>query len=162
VSGSGRGKDSKGQPEWYSRTGGGTPDPVTTVEKAYKYVGYYMQRWKIEQVQYVLKSGCAIEKLPGGSIDKMVALILMYSIIAKKKTANAHWIATDWCESFLSTFGEDEHLVGKKYTVGLEGTNYRMRHRIRRGFRKTCCFLKKVLNHWKAFEMAFFYINHTL
>jgi hypothetical protein len=30
----------------------------------------------------VLKSGCAIEKLPERSIDKTTALILMYSIIA--------------------------------------------------------------------------------
>ncbi|MDR1301476.1 MAG: IS1 family transposase, partial [Treponema sp.] len=38
--------------------------------------------------------------------------------------------------------------------------NCRMRHRIRRAFRRTCCFSKKVLNHLKAFEMAFFYINY--
>ncbi|MDR2798186.1 MAG: IS1 family transposase, partial [Treponema sp.] len=31
--------------------------------------------------------------------------------------------------------------------------------RIRRAFRRTCCFSKKVFNHWKAFDMAFFYIN---
>ncbi|MDR1317820.1 MAG: IS1 family transposase, partial [Spirochaetales bacterium] len=24
----------------------------------------------------------------------------------------------------------------------------------------TCCFSKKLINHWKAFDMAFFYINY--
>jgi hypothetical protein len=41
-----------------------------------------MQRWKIERFHYVLKSGCAIEKLQERSIDKTTALILMYSIVA--------------------------------------------------------------------------------
>jgi hypothetical protein len=41
-----------------------------------------MQRWKIERFHYVLKSGCAIEKLQERSIDKTMTLILMYSIIA--------------------------------------------------------------------------------
>ncbi|MDR1302153.1 MAG: IS1 family transposase [Treponema sp.] len=68
--------------------------------------------------------------------------------------------ATDGWDSFLATFGGDAHLIGKKYTVGIEGNNCRMRHRIRRAFRMTCCFSKKLFNHLKAFEMAFFYINY--
>ncbi|MDR1443272.1 MAG: IS1 family transposase, partial [Treponema sp.] len=55
---------------------------------------------------------------------------------------------------------EDHHLVGKKHTVGIEGNNCRLRHRIRRVFRRTCCFSKSIVNHWKAFDMAFFYINY--
>ncbi|MCP4648669.1 MAG: IS1 family transposase, partial [PVC group bacterium] len=35
----------------------------------------------------------------------------------------------------------------------------RLRHRVRRAFRKTCCFSKKLYNHIKAFDLAFFYIN---
>jgi IS1 family transposase len=69
-------------------------------------------------------------------------------------------IVMDNWESFLSVFGEEHHEVGKEHTVGIEGNNCRMRHRIRRAFRRTCCFSKKVLNHLKAFEMAFFYINY--
>jgi hypothetical protein len=41
-----------------------------------------MQRWKIERFHYVLKSGCAIEKLQERSIGKTATLIMMYSIIA--------------------------------------------------------------------------------
>jgi len=36
----------------------------------------------------------------------------------------------------------------------------RLRHRIRRAFRKTCCLSKKLYNHLKAFNLAFFYINY--
>jgi hypothetical protein len=64
--------------EWFLATS----EEVTSAEEAYEYVGYYIQRWKIERFHYVLKSGCAIEKLQERSIDKTMALILMYSIIA--------------------------------------------------------------------------------
>jgi IS1 family transposase len=69
-------------------------------------------------------------------------------------------IATDNWDSFLAVFGEGVHLVGKKHTVGIEGNNCRLRHRIRRIFRRSCCFSKSIFNHLKAFDMAFFYINH--
>jgi IS1 family transposase/transposase-like protein len=62
-------------------------------------------------------------------------------------------IATDDWDSFVSTFKRETHLIG------IEGNNCRLRHRIRRVFRKTCCFSKKLLNHFKAFNLAFFYIN---
>jgi hypothetical protein len=64
--------------EWFLMTS----EPVTSPEEAYEYVGYYMQRWKIERFHYVLKSGRAIEKLQERTIDKTATLILMYSIIA--------------------------------------------------------------------------------
>jgi len=51
------------------------------------------------------------------------------------------------------------HILGKVNTVGIEGNNCRLRHRIRRAFRKTCCFSKILRNHLKAFNLAFFYIN---
>jgi len=41
-----------------------------------------MQRWKIEQFHYVLKSGCAVEKLQERRMDKTTVLVLMYSVIA--------------------------------------------------------------------------------
>jgi IS1 family transposase len=53
----------------------------------------------------------------------------------------------------------ENHLIGKKYTGGTEVNNCRLRRRIRRAFRKTCCFSKKLFNHYKAFNPAFFYIN---
>jgi IS1 family transposase len=68
-------------------------------------------------------------------------------------------IASDNWDSFITAFDGDNHLIGKKYTVGIEGNNCRLRHRIRRAFRKTCSFSKKLINHFKAFNIAFFYIN---
>jgi hypothetical protein len=41
-----------------------------------------MQWWKTGLFHYVLKSGCATEKLQERSTGKTMALILMYSIIA--------------------------------------------------------------------------------
>jgi IS1 family transposase len=69
-------------------------------------------------------------------------------------------IAMDDWESFQTAFGGGSRDVGKRYTTGIEGNNCRLRHRIRRAFRRTCCFSKKLFNHWKAFDMAFFYINY--
>ena len=68
-------------------------------------------------------------------------------------------VATDDWNSFLSVFKQDKHKIGKKHTVGIEGNNCRLRHRVKRAFRKTCCFSKSLLNHKKAFDMAFHYIN---
>ena len=69
-------------------------------------------------------------------------------------------IATENWDSFVKTFFADNHLIGKKYTIGIEGNNCRLRHRIRRAVRKTCCFSKIMFNHIKAFTLAFFYINY--
>jgi len=68
-------------------------------------------------------------------------------------------ICTDDWSSFIQAFKSDTHIIGKAGTVGIEGNNCRIRHRIRRAFRKTCCFSKKMYNHLKAFNLAFFYIN---
>lgn len=69
-------------------------------------------------------------------------------------------IHIDGWDSFLTAFKADCTYIGKYYTVGIEGNNNRLRHRIRRAFRKTCCVSKKLLNHFKAFELAFHYINY--
>jgi IS1 family transposase len=68
-------------------------------------------------------------------------------------------ICSDNWQSFVTTFKSDNHEIGKEKTVGIEGNNCQLRHRIRRAFRKTCCFSKKMINHLKAFDLAFFYIN---
>ena len=69
-------------------------------------------------------------------------------------------VYTDKWDSFISVFQQDNHIIGKDNTQGIEGNNCRLRHRIRRAFRKTCCFSKKLFNHFKAFDLAFFYINY--
>jgi IS1 family transposase/transposase-like protein len=69
-------------------------------------------------------------------------------------------VYTDNWDSFRSVFQNDNHIIGKDNTKGIEGNNCRLRHRIKRAVRKTCCFSKKLLNHFKAFDLAFFYINY--
>jgi hypothetical protein len=64
--------------EWFLMTN----EPVEDIEAAYEKAAWYMQRWKIEQFHYVLKSGCAVEKLQERSMEKTTLLVLMYSIIA--------------------------------------------------------------------------------
>jgi IS1 family transposase len=68
-------------------------------------------------------------------------------------------VYTDEWASFISVFQSDNHIIGKDNTKGIEGNNCRLRHRIRRAFRRTCCFSKKLFNHLKAFNLAFYYIN---
>ncbi|GHT19916.1 hypothetical protein FACS189429_7950 [Bacteroidia bacterium] len=68
-------------------------------------------------------------------------------------------VYTDKWDSFIAVFQSDNPIIGKANTKGIEGNNCRLRHRIRRAFRKTCCFSKKLFNHLKAFKLAFYYIN---
>lgn len=69
-------------------------------------------------------------------------------------------IACDNWESFLVAFKHSIKKVGKRFTVGIEGNNTRLRTFARRAFRKTCCFSKNPTNHLKAFDLVFHYINH--
>ncbi len=48
-----------------------------------------------------------------------------------------------------AAFEDDKHIIGKENTVGIEGDNCSLRHRIRRVFRKTCCCSKKLYNQLK-------------
>jgi IS1 family transposase/transposase-like protein len=70
-------------------------------------------------------------------------------------------IFSDNWKSFKIVFSGLNHIVGKGNTVGIEGNNCLLRHRIRRAFRRTCCFSKKLINHLKAFDLAFYYINYA-
>ena len=69
-------------------------------------------------------------------------------------------ISMDNWDSFITAFKPDNKQVGKQHTVGIEGNNCRLRHRLRRAVRKTCCFSKKFDNHFKVFDLVFFYVNY--
>ncbi len=69
-------------------------------------------------------------------------------------------IASDHWDSFITAFQCFKQVIGKFFTVGIEGNNCRIRHRIRRGFRRSCNFSKKLENHFKAFDLTFFYLNN--
>jgi predicted CXXCH cytochrome family protein len=78
----------------------------------------------------------------------------------KEKLLEFGIIYSDNWKSFRVVFLGFNHIVGKENTKGIEGNNCLLRHRVRRAFRRTCCFSKKLLNHIKAFDLVFYYINH--
>ena len=55
---------------------------VDSAYDALQVAGHYRQRWKIERFHFVLKSGCAIEKIQQRSVDGIELMILLYSVIA--------------------------------------------------------------------------------
>ena len=59
-----------------------TTEETNSYEEAFKLVGYYVHRWKIERFHYTLKSGCNIEKIQQRDVEKIYPLILIYSIIS--------------------------------------------------------------------------------
>ena len=69
-------------------------------------------------------------------------------------------IARDEWDSFISAFAGVATSCAKRYTQGIEGSNCRLRRRIRRAFRRGCNFSKKLVNHLKAFSLAFHYLNY--
>ena len=125
------------------------------VDEFWTYVGNKSNKvWLI--YAYDRESG-EIVSFVWGKRDLQTALELKKKLLDLGVTYGT--IASDSWDSFITAFEGYNHLVGKRYTVGIEGNNCRIRHRIRRVFRKTCCFSKKLLNHFKAFNLAFFYIN---
>ena len=81
---------------------------------------------------------------------------------ARLKQLKVHYgsISMDNWRSFKTAFKTDPKQIGKEHTVGIEGNNCRLRHQLRRAVRKTCCFSKKLDNHFKTFNVVFFYINN--
>ena len=49
--------------------------------------------------------------------------------------------------------------INTKTAKGIEGNNCTIRHRVRRAFRRSCNFPKKLENHFKAFDLAFFGVS---
>ena len=74
----------------------------------------------------------------------------------KKLGVSFGQICTDNWEAFV--FQEDNLKLAKNIPL-IEGNNTRLRYRIPGAVRKTCCFSKKLENHFKVFEIASFYIN---
>ena len=69
-------------------------------------------------------------------------------------------VATDDWKSFKKAFKNHQHLIGKKYTVHIEGNNCALLHLISRATRKSYCFSKVLNNHIKAFDLGIYYLNY--
>ncbi|MFK7206925.1 IS1 family transposase [Acinetobacter baumannii] len=94
----------------------------------------------------------------GGKRD--LATVQRLKARLKKLGVQYAGIASDHWDSFITAFQCCKQVIGKFFTVGIEGNNCRIRHRIRRGFRRSCNFSKKLENHFKAFDLTFFYLNN--
>jgi hypothetical protein len=64
--------------EWYLLTN----CLIDSADAAERMVGYYLQRWKIEEFHHVLKSGCMVEKLQESTVDRTSILVYLYSVIS--------------------------------------------------------------------------------
>jgi hypothetical protein len=56
--------------------------PVETAGEAMIVVQYYVQRWKIERFHYILKSGCKVEEIQQRSVERILPVIFLCSMIA--------------------------------------------------------------------------------
>ena len=59
-----------------------TTVPVATVEEAIEMAGYYTQRWRIEDLLRVLKSGCKVEDIGMQDASRLQLVITLYTVIA--------------------------------------------------------------------------------
>jgi IS1 family transposase len=69
-------------------------------------------------------------------------------------------IASDERSGFLIAFKDSIMILGKAHATTIEENNCCLRHRVRRIFRRSCCFSKSFENHKKSFDMAIFFINY--
>jgi hypothetical protein len=72
-------KDRKPEPlEWILLT----TLPVEDIEQVLTIIGYYRQRWLIEEYHKCLKTGCNIEKRQVATKAKLLALLALFSIVS--------------------------------------------------------------------------------
>jgi hypothetical protein len=55
---------------------------ITTLEQALECLDWYCARWHIEVWHKVLKSGCRIESLQLGSVERLTRPLAVYSVLA--------------------------------------------------------------------------------
>ena len=56
--------------------------PIESESEVMKVVDNYIQRWKIERFHYVLKGGCKVEQIQQRSVERIMPVILICSMIA--------------------------------------------------------------------------------
>lgn len=59
-----------------------TTEPVATMAQALEIVGLYKLRWKIEEFNLVLKSGCRIEDLQFETAERLAKVVALYAPVA--------------------------------------------------------------------------------
>jgi len=82
--------------------------PTESFEDAVERIQWYTQRWKVETFHRTLKSGCKVEELQSESVEKLMKLIAIYSIVALQIMFLAYMARTRSEESCEICFTEDE------------------------------------------------------
>jgi hypothetical protein len=100
-------KNGTGDIEWFLLT----TETVENFDDAVVIVQYYVQRWKIERFHYVLKEGCAVEKLQERTFERQAALVFLYSIVAIYIMALTYSARVDPDASCDIFFDDDEWKV---------------------------------------------------
>ena len=94
-----------------------------------------------------------------GKRDLQTALALKQRLKALKVSYER--IAGDNWDAFVNAFSDTgDQWVGKQHTKAIEGNNCRIRHRLSRAVRRSCCFFKSMFYHIKSFNIGFQAINH--
>ena len=68
-----------------------TTDPVTTLAQAIEIVRLYKLRWKIEDFNLVLKSGCRIEDLQFETAERLAKVVALYAPVAVRILQLRDW-----------------------------------------------------------------------
>ena len=131
--------------------------PVLAVDEFYTFAGNKRNRlWLI--YAYCRQTGEMVTYVWG---RRDAATVRALKRRLQQLEVSCNRIASDNWPAFTRVFAPWVHLItGKRYTVGIEGNNCRIRHRISRAVSKSCCFSKKLLYHRKVFDLGFFYINY--
>ena len=85
--------------------------PTGSFEEAVTRIQWYTQRWKIEIFHRTLKSGCKIEELQSKSVEKLMKLIAIYSIIALHIMFLGYMARTNPDDSCEICFSEEEWMI---------------------------------------------------
>ena len=94
-----------------------------------------------------------------GKRDLQTALALKQRL--KELKVSYEGIASDNWDAFVNAFSDTgDQWVGKQHTKAIEGNNCRIRHRLSRAVRRSCCFSKSMFYHVKSFNIGLWAINH--
>ncbi|MEX4346910.1 IS1 family transposase [Haemophilus influenzae] len=89
-----------------------------------------------------------------GKRDLQTALALKQRLKALKVSYER--IAGDNWDAFVNAFSDTgDQWMGKQHTKAIEGNNCRIRHRLSRAVRRSCCFSKSMFYHVKSFNIGF-------
>ena len=130
---------------------------ILQVDEFYTFVGHKQNKvWLI--YAYHKKTG-EIVAYVWGKRNLQTALALKQRLKELKITYDS--IASDEWDAFVTAFSDaDDQWIGKRHTCAIEGNNCRIRHRLSRAIRRSCCFSKQMFYHIKVFDIGFVYINN--